>query len=875
MSDANSKDYQVRYEVDPVSGKVSTIHRIIQLDGHPILTKEMFLKAARARISAARALKVNSVNTETNEIETHLDAFFTDEAAEKKFQMARDNYIRDKKAAEFVKVLNSNDEKRVQKELQLAEQKFNAAFDEFYNLNMSKLKKVNRLLVDYVSPESKKPKEIAKVMKQINAKADELRAQELRPIQHNHYVAVGLEVTSSHIPEGELTANQKELYRETFNREPPTKEVYTSPSTIRDKRQVCQANAIRTEVRVGGKTVFTGHRHGSPSVLKIANEAERQYRTLENVKQTMALAAREKIEKLTNEKTELDSLPQPLSGAHKDRWTEITNILAGKVPLTIDMASMSLLSPVADDNPLLKEKWDDPMKQYRQVNDSRMAYWSLHGREIDLDLLGAMPIKVKLNSTFMNVGVNAARGIGTLEAQALVQRVNNRGFNHLTDGFVNGLKSYENDSHNVKLCKNEIKKIEQEDEKINKYKEKIKKYDFTKLHDAYKGLEESNANLHNAHSKIKMLETELSEVKTAKMTDTEDGHKKIVKSLETDIAIFKEVIKIETSQRKKHLKVIDKEEKKLDLYYKNLAIVRKKAYQKALPGLKKKLEEEQAFYKNNPDALKQNKNFQKIRLFVDTLDTFYNQPQPGLKRLIKQKWLTRKKNKLLKAMPKEKKADKKQAFSEQAEAVQLEIDALNKGNYQFQARFALLTQHMDNFVEWFCKSGEDRTGLLNEQIEAYCLFIEKKGYPPRWGNKEDDAFFYKLMPVVHNGTSNRETNAFNDDGPGLKVTDDDFEMPGLKYYADKRKADIVSKSSKNFDGMASVVDLKKEMGISHGSASAHMPAATSASDLSVNPPAVTSGFQASRSRSGSLSSTSKSPTQKILDIFRKNPGRKP
>ena len=143
-----------------------------------------------------------------------------------------------------------------------------------------------------------------------------------------------------------------------------------------------------------------------------------------------------------------------------------------------------------------------------------------------------------------------------------------------------------------------------------------------------------------------------------------------------------------------------------------------------------------------------------------------------------------------------------------AEQWQEKIDGLNKGNYQFQARFALLAQHMDNFVEWFCKSGEDRTGLLNEHIEAYCIFIEQNGHAPRWGNEEDNKKFHKMMPHVHNGAPNRETNGFNDDSPGLKVSDADFEMRNLSYYTDKKMANMAADSSK-IKGVMNVEKIKK------------------------------------------------------------------
>ena len=91
---------------------------------------------------------------------------------------------------------------------------------------------------------------------------------------------------------------------------------------------------------------------------------------------------------------------------------------------------------------------------------------------------------------------------------------------------------------------------------------------------------------------------------------------------------------------------------------------------------------------------------------MNALDTFYKQPKVGIVRAVAQK---------------------------------ISPDhTRNKGNYEFQSQFALLAQNRGEFVEWFCKSGEDRTGLLNEYIEAYCIFIEKNGRPPIWNDKKDE-----------------------------------------------------------------------------------------------------------------------------------------
>ncbi len=822
MTDRNNA-YRVETTQD-LSGSPRII-RHVEEDGHPVLSSEIVLKYARARLRAAQALNQEDTQKNSaqqakdawglNELEKNMTAFFStvqDKRAEADFQQAKNKLAQAKQEANILlmraerwesdptvsKEMIQAHQKEAKLLLQLADKEFNEAFDKYYEFNTDKLKKINRLLAHYVEPDAKKPDA---VIKKINTKAHHLRAKEVRPIQENHYSAEGFAVTSSHFPEGELTGSQRELYREIYNEQAPDNRLYTNPSTIRDKFQVGQANALRTEVKVGNKVLFSGHRHGSPSVLKIENEAERQYRTMQNVRQTMAVAAKEKLATLAKEQQNLSD-KKDLTLTERVRLEEINDIFSGKKPLPLDMSTMSLLSPVADDNPLITKKVDDPMKQYRQVNDSRLAYWSLQGREIELDLPGSeSTTKVKLNSTFMSVGVNAVRGVGTLEAQALVQRVNNRGLNNLVANFVNTLKIGDGLEHNNTMA-TMVMTVES-DKNIQKYLAKIDKYDFTKLQNAYQTLEASNESLHMLNVELTRKKQELAACDRAlnqpehqNMIDV-PAMKREQQHLKEEVKALKVVTKAVEKDRNQAKKVISKEESKLDVHYKNLAIARKKVYVKEIPALREKLNDIQG----NPirEDLKTDQNFQKMRLFVDTLDTYYNQPQPGMKRLFQQKLASKEKHKLMKKMEKETDPEKKIALSEKVKDVQEKIDGLNSGNYQFQARFALLANQMDNFVEWFCKSGEDRTGLLNEHIEAYCIFIEKHGYAPRPGNAEDDKKFHQIMPRVHNGAPNRETNGANDDAPALKVSDEDFKVTSVSYYTDKRLANMAPISSKMKD----------------------------------------------------------------------------
>lgn len=694
------------------------IDNFIDENGHPVINADMFKRYLFARLVAAGELNGNQ--DQLNNLALKLDNLF---------QNADFAEFRQAKAEREIMLKKINawynegiiDKSTYHANCLEAERLYKAAFDSIYNKSMIKVKQFNRLLAHAVEP-NKNPSD---TIKKITKKADDLRAKEARPTLHNTYHAKDLIVTSVHEPEGWLTTEQRKLFKQINGEDAPNNRPYTSPSTIRDKRQVGQANAVRTEISVDGNKAFVGHRHGSPSVLKMNDDAQRQHRTMQNVKQTLTLAANEQMAKLL----EGENLPDPL---------------------VIDMASMSLLSPLMQGDLL------DPMKQFRQVEDSRLAYWSLQGRTIPLEVTdkegNKRTVSVQLNSSFMSVGVNAVRGAGTPGARHLVQRVNNRGIDQFVDSFSKQFSSI-HDPQLHRIC-NRIAELEATKE-VQDNKNRIRDFNRKDLHEAYEKLELCNRALsdpdHKAMANIKMIKKE----------------------------------------RTRALKTIEKEEAKLDKLYEKVNVAREHAYKDRLHDLKNILIDTKL-----NGQYEKNKDFQKLQMFVDAMDIYYNQPQPGLKRFFEVRSKTSERNKLLKKMNKENTWVKREALREQVEALQAEIDFLNKSNYRFQARFAMLSSQMGQFVEWFCKSGEDRTGLLNEHIEAFCIFMEKYGYAPSWDNKDDHVKFHELMPLVHNGSPNRETNAYNDDSPGLKVSDPDFEMPTISYYTDKKMANI-SKTATN------------------------------------------------------------------------------
>lgn len=732
------------------------IVRQIAENGHPVITVDMFKQFAKARIEAAQALAPEENKENLKKLLDIFESFFDDKyvADFTQAKIAQYNTYQQAELSLQAKEINYTTFLRHKAD---AQKYYNEAFNKLYRHNVKQLKKINLLLAHYIDPAAD-PK---KIIKKINQKAYELRATQARPIQENHYQLGEIQVTHSHIPEGWLTHEQHTLYERTNGIQLPTDQPYSIPSPIRDERQIGQVNAVRAEIDINGKKVFTGHRHGSPCVYKIHDEIQRQYRTLENVKQTLTLAAREQLLSLQKEFDDLENiLPDKRTPVEKKRRQYLNEVLTGKRPLAIDLSSMSLLSPIVKEETFTRKLPLDPLWQYRQVNDSRFAYWSLHGRKIMLsDFIDSQgnpfPLEVELNSTFMSIGVNAMRGIGTSQAKALVQRINNRGLNQFIDNFLS--RSFLTPDPQINAAIASIRELENQ-AKTTEIKHKIAHFNKEKLHHAYQTLESINKKI---------------------VTNNNSG---------------KELRKLK-SLRKKALSVINTQEKKLDKQHRKLIEARTKSYQSRIKEVNAKLDAIQKQLESQ-NKLKNHPLFKQLRLFVDMLDVYYTQPKPGLMRFIKVFFETRNKNKLIRKLNKTSNLNKRGELAKQVAEIQARIDLLNKGNYRFQARFAVLAQEIGHFVEWFCKSGEDRSGLLEEHITALCIFMEKYGYPPRWDNEQDAVKFYQLMSQVHNGSPNRETNGFNDDAPGLKVTDKDFVMPTLSYATDKLMANLTNNSMK-------------------------------------------------------------------------------
>ncbi len=92
----------------------------------------------------------------------------------------------------------------------------------------------------------------------------------------------------------------------------------------------------------------------------------------------------------------------------------------------------------------------------------------------------------------------------------------------------------------------------------------------------------------------------------------------------------------------------------------------------------------------------------------------------------------------------------------------------------FQKNYLLANYKVGNNVEFFCKSGEDRTGRLNNKIEEMLAFKALYGHLPSYDNPNDRKIIKRIAARVYHGGSSRDANGMNVRGArGLQIDDDE------------------------------------------------------------------------------------------------------
>lgn len=98
--------------------------------------------------------------------------------------------------------------------------------------------------------------------------------------------------------------------------------------------------------------------------------------------------------------------------------------------------------------------------------------------------------------------------------------------------------------------------------------------------------------------------------------------------------------------------------------------------------------------------------------------------------------------------------------------------------HQFQTRYLLANHLMGNNVEFFCKSGEDRTGRANNHLEEFLAFRRENGFFPRFNNIQD---LEKIKPIARRvQTGSVSTEITNQNAPGAKGLQQDSSFGSNK-----------------------------------------------------------------------------------------------
>jgi len=93
--------------------------------------------------------------------------------------------------------------------------------------------------------------------------------------------------------------------------------------------------------------------------------------------------------------------------------------------------------------------------------------------------------------------------------------------------------------------------------------------------------------------------------------------------------------------------------------------------------------------------------------------------------------------------------------------------------FQFQARYLILNYLLGRTPDFYCKSGEDRTGRINNIIEELMTYYHIDGTFPAYDDKDTRAIIERdISPRIHAESASRETTARNAAGSrGLQVRD--------------------------------------------------------------------------------------------------------
>lgn len=478
------------------------------------------------------------------------------------------------------------------------------------------------------------------------------------------------------------------------------------PSTKRDEDKL--ANFV--EVAVGGKTVgadgkekieidFTGKRHSSFTPIAIKDKIERRVGAAVAVKDMFAEIARQKK----------NDPKQAGKGNSEEN------------PIILDIASMSLLSPLRGDKFLLANQ-----SEQRQLKESRDALMRYNNRPVKLMIDGEVVfVKPKIN--LMTEPTNAhgliarkvtswmnklSRFFTSKEAiQGLEETVNAKGIYD----FLNDTRQYiEAHLNTEEYLANPIMS-----QVAAKYSELMSAYDnssaYQKANTKLKALlEEAGPELYQ----------ELENAENAYLTAVSNGNQFRENYIKAEKAYQNASSPAEKSKAKKEYKdalaSLEAHEKKLRKPYDD-ALKAVRAHEKKLNEAYSQVDiERRKIFEKNVN------NYRDLETMILGHGDVMRKGTPEVER------------KLFSMMQ----------MALQAEAIHFSD---NRRPHEFASRFLIANQAMGKDVDWYCKSGEDRTGRQQNFLEE--LFAYKALYDdfPRYD--------YVKGKVVKTAKENQQTIA--------------------------------------------------------------------------------------------------------------------
>lgn len=118
-----------------------------------------------------------------------------------------------------------------------------------------------------------------------------------------------------------------------------------------------------------------------------------------------------------------------------------------------------------------------------------------------------------------------------------------------------------------------------------------------------------------------------------------------------------------------------------------------------------------------------------------------------------------------------------------------------QNGHQLQARYVLANEMMGKSVEFFCKSGEDRTGRLNNHIEEFLVFYQKNNRFPEFSNTADTEQLIAISQAVNMGSVSKKITDQNAPGAEGLQQGNDFGTNASLHLAElDRQNALLAKS---------------------------------------------------------------------------------